>query len=70
MPQQEEALVVGKKYDLSDYRLPDGSKIQLGAERFRPPEVLFDPKLIGSEEAGVADMLSHTIKKVCLFLRK
>eukprot|EP01060_Flectonema_neradi_P039398 TRINITY_DN8667_c0_g1_i1.p1 TRINITY_DN8667_c0_g1~~TRINITY_DN8667_c0_g1_i1.p1 ORF type:complete len:285 (+),score=45.75 TRINITY_DN8667_c0_g1_i1:62-916(+) len=64
MPQQEEALVVSKKYDLSDYRLPDGSKVQLGAERFRPPEVLFDPKLIGSEEIGVADMLSHTIKKV------
>ena len=30
-------------------RLPDGRTVALGPERFRAPEVLFQPSLIGSE---------------------
>ena len=29
------------------YTLPDGNQIQVGAEKFRAPEVLFNPSLIG-----------------------
>ena len=38
--------------DQSAYNLPDGRKIQIGAARFRAPEVLFDPSLIGEEQDG------------------
>jgi hypothetical protein len=31
------------------YRLPDGQLIELGAERFRAPELLFRPSLVGDE---------------------
>jgi len=34
------------------YRLPDGVTLMVGAERFRAPEILFRPELIGSEEKG------------------
>eukprot|EP01064_Diplonema_japonicum_P037875 TRINITY_DN9004_c0_g1_i1.p1 TRINITY_DN9004_c0_g1~~TRINITY_DN9004_c0_g1_i1.p1 ORF type:complete len:376 (+),score=54.52 TRINITY_DN9004_c0_g1_i1:50-1177(+) len=70
MPTKEEDLVRTKKFDRSEYRLPDGGKLQLAAERFRPPEVLFDPKLIGSEEMGVAQLLSHSLKKCDIDVRK
>ncbi|RAL64475.1 hypothetical protein DID88_001951 [Monilinia fructigena] len=29
-----------------EYALPDGNKIKIGAERFRAPEILFDPEII------------------------
>ena len=34
------------------YRLPDGTTIPIGPERFRAPEVLFRPELVGSEARG------------------
>jgi len=34
------------------FRLPDGTHILMGSERFRAPEILFQPELIGSEEKG------------------
>ena len=70
MPQKEEEMVRTGKFDTSEYRLPDGSKLQLGAEMFRPPEILFDPKLCGSEELGVSELLSYSIKRCDLDLRK
>ncbi|KAI9157473.1 hypothetical protein LWI28_023158 [Acer negundo] len=35
------------------YELPDGQVITIGAERFRCPEVLFQPSMIGMEAAGI-----------------
>merc|ERR1712020_173110 len=35
------------------YTLPDGNVITIGNERFRCPEVLFQPNLIGKEDEGV-----------------
>ncbi|MCI1113935.1 hypothetical protein MOQ26_23275, partial [Stenotrophomonas maltophilia] len=35
------------------YELPDGNVITVGNERFRCPEVLFQPNFIGMEAAGV-----------------
>ncbi|KAK9428810.1 actin family [Lipomyces doorenjongii] len=53
-----------------EYTLPDGSVIRLGPERFRAPEVLFDPSLIGLEYPGIPDMLSECIAKVDVDLRR
>ena len=43
---------------------------QLGAERFRAPEILFNPELIGQEYAGVHQVVVDAINRVDLDLRK
>ncbi|EAU92998.2 actin-2 [Coprinopsis cinerea okayama7 len=53
-----------------EFRLPDGNIVQLGAERFRAPEILFDPELIGQEYAGVHQVVVDSINRVDLDLRK
>ena len=35
------------------YELPDGNIITVGSERFRCPEVLFNPSFIGKEASRV-----------------
>ena len=49
--------------------LPDGSSVTLGAERFRAPEVLFDPSLVGSEDGGVHRVLNLAALRADLDLR-
>jgi len=36
--------------------LPDGEEILINTERFRCPEVLFKPYLIGNEKVGIHDV--------------
>jgi actin beta/gamma 1 len=52
------------------YELPDGNIITIGNERFRCPEVLFQPSFIGKENAGAADTLYQTIMKCDVDIRK
>jgi actin beta/gamma 1 len=51
------------------YELPDGNVITVGNERFRCPEVLFKPSLIGKEDAGVHDTMFQTIMKCDVDIR-
>ena len=53
-----------------EYVLPDGNKIKLGPERFRAPEILFEPELIGLEYHGVHQMVVDAITRTDLDLRK
>ncbi len=53
-----------------EYQLPDGHKIKLGAERFRAPEILFEPELIGSEYPGVHQIVVDAINRTDMDLRK
>ena len=46
------------------------SAIQLGPERFRAPEILFNPELIGQEYAGVHQVVVDAVNRVDLDLRK
>jgi centractin len=46
------------------------SFLQLGPERFRAPEILFNPELIGQEYAGVHQVVVDSINRVDLDLRK
>ena len=39
------------------YMLPDGSTIEIGKARFRAPEVLFRPDLIGEESSGLHEVI-------------
>ncbi|XP_058855167.1 actin-like [Acipenser ruthenus] len=36
-----------------DYRLPDGEVITLGRERFRAPEIMFTPSILGYKSPGI-----------------
>lgn len=44
--------------------------LKLGPERFRAPEILFNPELIGQEYAGVHQVIVDSIHRVDLDLRK
>lgn len=61
-------------YDLVEpivpYKLPDGSILQIGAEKYRAPELLFNPALIGSEQQGLHQLLHTSIARCDLDLRR
>lgn len=52
------------------YTLPDGSTVEIGQSRFRAPELLFRPELIGEEYSGIQDVLFSSIQTSDLDLRK
>jgi len=52
------------------YKLPDGNVIQVGAEKFRAPEVLFNPGLIGLEYVGIHQCLVNAISKCDMDIRR
>ncbi|GKV08126.1 hypothetical protein SLEP1_g19803 [Rubroshorea leprosula] len=52
------------------YELPDGQVITIGSERFRCPEVLFQPSLIGMEAAGIHETTYNSIMKCDVDIRK
>merc|ERR1719449_566824 len=52
------------------YELPDGNVIMIGNERFRCPEVLFQPSFIGKEASGIHDTMFQTIMKCDVDIRK
>lgn len=83
-PAKEEKELAGRT---EDYRLPDGTTVQvrcgvsalcfnfnrfaqLGSERFRAPELLFDPEIIGQEHAGVPQVVLDSVNRVDMDLRK
>jgi len=52
------------------YELPDGQMITIGMERFRCPEVLFQPQFIGKEHAGVHKLTFDSIGKCDIDIRR
>jgi actin beta/gamma 1 len=52
------------------YELPNGNAITVGTERFRTPEVLFQPSFIGKEVSGIHDCTFQTIMKCDVDIRK
>ncbi|XP_073119054.1 actin-2-like [Henckelia pumila] len=53
-----------------NYELPDGQVMTIGAERFRCPEVLFQPSLIGMEAPGIHKTTYDSIMKSDVDIRK
>jgi len=66
-PTKEEKDTNGK---FDDFTLPDGNVVKLGTERFKAPEILFNPELIGLEYAGIHQVVVDSINRVDLDLRK
>jgi len=52
------------------YELPDGQVITVGSERFRCPEVLFQPSFIGKEANGIHQLTFDSIGKCDIDIRK
>jgi len=53
-----------------EYTLPDGNILKLGQERFRAPEALFTPELIGAEDVGSHQVLFDAISRADMDLRR
>jgi len=72
-PNKEEEILESEKSgkpQTHKYKLPDGNLIDIGAERFRAPEIMFNPQLIGEEYSGVHECLVNAIQRCDLDLRK
>uniref|UniRef100_A0A8C4F850 Uncharacterized protein n=1 Tax=Dicentrarchus labrax TaxID=13489 RepID=A0A8C4F850_DICLA len=54
----------------AQYVLPDGSTLNIGPARFRAPELLFRPDLIGDESSGIHEVLAYAIQKSDMDLRR
>jgi len=52
------------------YELPDGKVITIGSERFRTPEVLFQPSFIGKEAEGIHRLTYDSIQKCDVDIRR
>ncbi|XP_074641037.1 alpha-centractin [Tubulanus polymorphus] len=65
-PQKEETIETEK----TQYSLPDGSVLEVGQARYRAPELLFRPDLIGDESVGIHEVLIYAIQKSDMDLRR
>lgn len=52
------------------YELPDGQVLTIGNERFRAPEALFQPGVIGLESGGIHTTVFNAIMKSDVDIRK
>ena len=52
------------------FELPDGQVISIGAERFRCPEVLFQPSWVGLESVGIHEATFTSIKNCDVDIRR
>ncbi|XP_068710022.1 alpha-centractin [Montipora capricornis] len=65
-PRKEES-IEGERIQ---YVLPDGSMLEVGPARFRAPELLFRPDLVGEECEGIHEVLAFAIQKSDMDLRR
>jgi actin beta/gamma 1 len=67
---EKEAADAGELPDIEKtYTLPDGNVITIGSERFRCPEALFDPSMIGMEQLGMHQAAYTTIQDCDIDIR-
>lgn len=52
------------------YELPDGEVITIGVGRFKCPEVLFDPRMVGMESGGVHEIVLRSIRRCDMDIRR
>ncbi|ORX43614.1 Actin/actin-like protein [Piromyces finnis] len=59
-----------ENYKHDEYKLPDGNRIKLNTERYKAPEILFKPEIIGLEYPGIPQVIIDSITKSDLDLRE
>lgn len=69
-PREEAMRVMSLQERTEVYKLPDGKRILLGSERFRCPEPLFHPSLLGKDEMGLHEAIHHSIQLCDMDLHK
>lgn len=52
------------------YKLPDGNQVTLTAERFRVPEVMFQPMLVGKEIPGIHESVYKCVQACDVDVRR
>ena len=52
------------------YELPDGQVMTIGNERFRAPEALFKPSMVGPEAAGIDELVYNSVLKCDIDIRR
>ncbi|CAM41602.1 actin [Leishmania braziliensis MHOM/BR/75/M2904] len=68
---EEEMTNSAKSANEESFELPDGNVMMVGNQRFRCPEVLFKPSLIGLDEApGFPEMVYQSINKCDIDVRR
>merc|ERR1719193_2537143 len=68
--EQEMATAASSSSIEKSYELPDGQIVTVGNERFRCPESMFRPSLLGMEVVGVHETTFNGIMKCDIDLRK
>ncbi|XP_078061851.1 actin-1-like [Mustelus asterias] len=58
-----EEMVANENDYLTDYELPDGHIITIGNERFRCPESLFKPEMVGLTDPGLHALAMKSLEK-------
>merc|ERR1712048_1015834 len=60
-----------KKRECVSYQLPDGTVLKIDSERFKTPEIMFDPQQIGLEkDTGIQHMVFDGVMQCDIDLRK
>nr|XP_013005862.1 actin-like protein 10 [Cavia porcellus] len=54
----------------ASFRMGNGSSVCLGSERFRCPEPIFQPRLLGQAEPGLPTLAFQALQKMPMTLRK
>ncbi|KAF8323836.1 Actin/actin-like protein [Clavulina sp. PMI_390] len=60
---EEEYKIAARNSSSDQIYLPDGEVIKIGNERFRAPEALFNPAMLGTESVGIQKTLHNSILK-------
>lgn len=69
-PSEEEHQFAAGRKEMTEFDLPDGNVVRIGAERFRAAEILFQPEIVSCEFGGVQDCLQTAVEACDLEIRR